>query len=121
MKIYHKVRHPNGRRHIYLFGIKIFSYRRAPKCAHTTPPQIINENMANIIAQNIHMHDGYDDFSYQYLKHYFQNRNVLKNEANTMTWLIAISVLISEKQYVQATYLLNAYIKAFWIYRRRAV
>lgn len=113
MKIYHKVRYPNGRRHIYLFGIKIFSYRRAKKYAHTPPPQIINENMANIIAQNIHMQDGYDDFSYQYLKHYFQNRNVLKNEANTMTWLIAISVLISEKQYVQATYLLNTYIKRF--------
>lgn len=114
MKFIHKVRYPNGRRHIYFCGIKIISYRRKNKQISTVQPvQTALLNMANMIAQNIHMHDGYDEFEYQYLKHYFQNKNVIKNENNLMTWLQTISVLIYEGQHVQAIYLLNSYIKRF--------
>ena len=31
MKIFKKVRYPNGRRHIYFCGMKIFSYRKKQK------------------------------------------------------------------------------------------
>lgn len=34
MKIFKKVRYPNGRRHIYLLGVKIISYRKKQKCIY---------------------------------------------------------------------------------------
>ena len=48
MSFFKKIKHPNGRRHIYLFGIKVISYKRKNKTQQTlhstrgiTPQQIV--------------------------------------------------------------------------------
>ena len=83
MKIFRKERLPNGRRHIYFCGIKIFSYS---KKHYVSNP--VGWDYALAMAENIFVRDGYNEFEYNVLKHWFMNNRVLANYDVQMVWLI---------------------------------
>ena len=105
MKIFRKERLPNGRRHIYFMGRKIFSYRR-----NQTAPAV---DYARIMAGNVFTRDGFNQFEYDFLKCFFQNKSVLANYDDKYTWLICMTMLIQNQDFASAENIFWAYYKRF--------
>ena len=108
MRIFKKERLQNGIRHIYFMGVRIFSYSKG---CHNTGV-CTTWDCAHVISENVFTHDGYDDFEYDFLKHWFQNKRILGNYDVQVAWLIFISVAYDKKDYLIAS-------NVFWHYYKR--
>ena len=111
MKILTKKRFPNGRRRIYLMGMKIFSYRRKKMSLPPSPPCIVWDH-AYIVSENIFTHDGCEDFEYEFLKSWFSNKDVLADYDVQTAWLIFMSLAYERQDYMKAK-------TTFWHYYQR--
>ncbi|MBR6364374.1 MAG: glycosyltransferase family 29 protein [Alphaproteobacteria bacterium] len=87
MSVFRKERFADGRRKIYFMGVKILAYsKKKPKIDKT-----LAYDSARIIAESVYTRDDCDDFSYEFLKHWFQNGWILTNYDTQIAWLVFIN------------------------------
>ena len=108
MKIFKKERLQNGRRNIYFMGIRFFSY-----CKKQNKNTYDYHDIARVIADGIISRDECDDFSYDFLKHWFSNKHILTDYDVKSTWLAFITAAIQRKDTFVATSTLLQYKQRF--------
>ena len=88
-KIFKKVKKPNGRRHIYFCGIKVFSYKR-----HHTMPTVLSDSEFNILYANrfspsLSLNDKKEILKYQFFQQlgYIPNIDKPKTFNEKLQWL----------------------------------
>lgn len=109
MKIFRKERLPNGRRHIYFCGIRVISYSKK----HSQKLNCFDLDYALAMAENIFVRDGYNEFEYNVLKHWFMNKRVLTNYDIQMVWLIFMSAAFDRGDYALARNVFASYNQRF--------
>lgn len=110
MKIFHKEVYPNGRRHIYILGLKILSYKGEAIKKETN--EQISFNQSIVLSANTS--DGITDFQYNYLKSYFSSVQVRQRfETDVCLFLTAITGAYLRKDMAFASAMLTTYINRF--------